>query len=436
MDWRDKLKSDIGLSQYGPEGRGTDPGSPEDYATPGASEPDDSGEDWETRKRRRAERLRAGGDKVAGVIGNALSPTEGEAEGYKQIGAAAKAAYAPIGAATQGISDAANGAFRVGWNKLKELFTKDASFDKLVESGGDFTPPQEKEGSLDPGAPAAAAPGGRDAMAQGQPGSGPGPDQGPQQDNPAAALASPTKAQATQIGVDAANKVKEYDQSYKDGMHMIDQAFGTWLGRNEERQMAKLAFHQNWMNNNAKVEAEQTKSTRAENVARIGANSRERVAGTNAEARQRAVELTTSMRSNDNFQRIVAKAKLASDANDQKEYATQIGLLKTIVGASMTNAPGLADDPKAMEAVTDELLAHNGIRGLRAPVRTPGPQQGQLGAAPTTVAPPQTQQPQPQPQPQQGATEGVGAVPQAAPPPGMKYQANSAGTKWRLVPAQ
>ena len=66
------------------------------------------------------------------------------------------------------------------------------------------------------------------------------------------APASPPNPQ--KLGKQVADKVDYYDQTYRDGMKMIDERF-PWVGGNAQRLEARLAFHQHWMENKAMIEA-------------------------------------------------------------------------------------------------------------------------------------------------------------------------------------
>lgn len=73
--------------------------------------------------------------------------------------------------------------------------------------------------------------------------------------------------------------------SLQDVLKEIDRAYPT-MNTTKERALARAAARQHWADNHTKIETEQTKNTRAENVAKIGASARQGVAETNAGARR------------------------------------------------------------------------------------------------------------------------------------------------------
>jgi hypothetical protein len=122
----------LGLWKYGPEGRAqaAQAENPDDTsgwreaAPEGGGSPPEEGVDWEERKRRRASQVREFGNKV----GYALSPTEGEREGYGMIGTA--------------VGNVASGLAKQGQDFAEGFSRQPGVMDKLMYliRGGDALP--------------------------------------------------------------------------------------------------------------------------------------------------------------------------------------------------------------------------------------------------------------------------------------------------------
>lgn len=220
------------------------------------AEPDDSGEDWETRKKNRSARIKGFGDKVGGAIGNALSPTEGEAEGYRQIGGAIASGAKAINDSQDysSITKPANAVknFVLSIPALLGWQSKDGQFDSVMDKGVDPTLEAASKAGMAPGAQGTFAQPqgqgqqqqqpGQDAMAQATP-----PQQGQQapaqqpQDMQMAHKPTPTEP-PQQVGAQIGANAKEQGLTINDALHQVDIAYGNWAGQQKAKALAKAAI--------------------------------------------------------------------------------------------------------------------------------------------------------------------------------------------------
>lgn len=164
-----------------------------------------------------------------------------------------------------------------------------------------------------------------------------------------------------------------------------------------------------------------TKNTAQIERARVTGESNEHIAQLKVEQASLARQALEDGKNSRAAQAIAAKLQIAKDRGDQQMWAEQVKALRTIMGVVGANKPHLIDSPEKMNAVANELMKAHGLQTQQRPQGQP---QGQAPAA-QGAAPAQPQQ-----------TSGTGPRPPAPAPPGMKYQVNTSGTQWRLVPAQ
>lgn len=189
-----------------------------------------------------------------------------------------------------------------------------------------------------------------------------------------------------------------------DVLHEIDQAYPT-VGMAKQRALARAAARQHWADNRTKIEAEQTKGSNALERAKVAGGSRERVADKNVQGR---IE-TVGMQQTGAGERNQTTNQARRDVAHEREGGVQ--------GRFQQGEAGRND--RAVIAAKPNVIGNQQKMDEARKVMNPG-----------------QQQPQQRPATQQQPSQGTGPAPTSVPPPGMKYQQNAAGTKWRLVPAQ
>lgn len=300
----------------------------------------------------------------------------------------------------------------MGWQ------AKAGQFDHVMDTGVDTSLQEAAQSGMAPGAPGTFAPqsggqqqpqqqqpqsAGQDAMAQAQPGQY-APSQQPQDMRPAH---KPTpQGTPEQVGAQIGEKSKEEGLTIRDALHQLDIAYGNWAGQQKTKALAK---------------AELIKTYAVEQVK--GQNSLERAKITGGFGVEKAKVGAEGG---------VQRAQIGADASVQKGENHE---------AAATGRTHETNETKGKIAhereggVTARFQQGEGGRDARAIIQAKPSlvgDQGKMDAAKKVMstAPPRQVSTQQQP------TQGTGPAPTSVPPPGMKYQQDAAGTKWRLVPAQ
>lgn len=363
---------------------------------------DDSADDWETRKKRRVEAQEGVINPIADKLAEKFSGTEGEREGFNQIGNAIKSAWDAGPSVGKALNDATSDQLKkvlVPFQSLYKWLAGDGQFDKSVEQGADTTIQQ-----------AAAQPGQQDQAQQYAPGMQPGaagthdispppmPKTIPQSftDNPRGLNRNadwPTPPNPQQAAEDAMDQ-----PTLKAAMHQIDLAYGNWSGQAREKALAKAALIANWHKDSTKIEVENLKGNFAQGRANTYASSREDIA--RAKARDAAELEMLKQHGREGIVRLQQSGQYERMLQQQTEANYRAALVGT----------GSAEKAEAAQKQHGPVVQRPMPAG--GPASAPRPAQGQQ------------------------VTEGQGPPPAGQPPAGMKYQVNKSGTKWRLVPAQ
>lgn len=178
-----------------------------------------------------------------------------------------------------------------------------------------------------------------------------------------------TPKNAEKFGSEVGTKGGEAGATLTDVLHEIDQAYPS-VGMSRERSLARAAARQHWADNRVKVEAEQTRSTRAENVAHIAGGSRQAVAATNANARTTAVGMQQEGAGQRNENTNTARRDIATQREGGVEKRFQQGEQGRNDRSIMMNKPGVIGNAKKMEEARGSIAQP----GAQRP-----PQQGQGG---------------------------------------------------------
>lgn len=273
----------------------------------------------------------------------------------------------------------------LGW------LSKDGQADSVFDKGVDSTLDAAAKSPMSPmaGGPSQPQLGGQQPQQQPDAGGGAEPagaDQGvtsqqptgPRNQNPMQSAHKPSPPDPEKFGAQVAAKASSDGLSLKDAMHQIDIAYGNWMGQQKAKALAKAALIQHYADNKTKVEAEQTRSTRAENVARITGTSRQGVAETNAGARRDVEDVRQTHGDSRNANTNTTKANIAQGNRDSTERRTEFVQDQLTKRNDTTNKPGLVGNKEKIDAAA-------AARGGPAKMQRPGAQQQQPAAGQTKL---------------------------------------------------
>jgi hypothetical protein len=379
------------------------------------------GEGWEARKERVAGGIKGAGDKVAGVIGNALSPTEGEAEGYKQLGSAIRTGYRAVG------PEATNRVIKMGWDALMKAITSEGNPDKMIETqGASLTQGAQQGQQPSYGGTSGVGFGDADSNIQAR---GQAPWQQSDQDKPqptefqgqrkpstdvqqgqSMSSANLDKSNPVAVGRQLVDRAAQVGASLKDIEHELELAY-PMVGDAQRLHIARAAAKTAERERIASIEKEQTKGEGRNETARIAGGFGVQKAQLSADARA-AVE---AIKHNDRFLAITTKAQTAMRGQDISSRDRALHEWDATVRSELNNMMPTADIPAAMEALRQTLQPPQ--QQQQAPQQQDGGGQARK---------PAVQQP----------TEGTGRPPTSVPPPGMQYFYSASRNSWKLAPAQ
>jgi hypothetical protein len=242
----------------------------------------------------------------------------------------------------------------LGW------LSKGGQFDESMEKGADATLADAAKSPMSPmnAGTAALPPQTRPAQ---QPTNGAPQRQQPQPNWPQpqqpqqAQGPRPTPQDPVKFGQQVGAKGGADGSSLQDVLHEIDQAYGTWAGQQKPRMLARAEARQHWMDNRAKVEAEQTKGAGALERAKVMGGSRERVAETNQQGHIQGI----GMQQEGAGQRNERSNQTKTNISREKESGVESRFGRAEAGRTdrsiAMNQPSAIGDPKKMQQARQSM---------------------------------------------------------------------------------